>query len=89
MVARRIYPPVWIWKRTFVAERRLNRLARTGFQPSLRDEAVYCCRIHGINPVATLSASLCDALLHACRKAIPRYNVSRLWRTTSRQTKTA
>jgi hypothetical protein len=27
--------------------------------------------------------------LHACRKAISRYNVFRLWRKTSRQTKTA
>jgi hypothetical protein len=42
-----------------------------------------------MNPMTTIKASLRDALLHACRKAISRYNVGRLWRKTSRQTKTA
>jgi hypothetical protein len=67
----------------------LERVGWGRFQSSLRDESDCRCRIHGMNPVATIKASLRDALLHACRKVILRYNACRLWRKTSRQTKTA
>jgi len=57
------------------------------FQSSLRDESDYRCLIHGMNPAATIKASLRDALLPACRRVILRYNNLRLWRKTSRQIK--
>jgi hypothetical protein len=59
-VAGRIYPPVWIIGGCHVAERRLNWL-NGWFQSSLRDELDCRCLIHGMNPVATVKASLRDA----------------------------
>jgi hypothetical protein len=56
-----------------VAERRLSENGRHRFQSSLRDEMDCCHRIHGMNLVATIKASLRDApnRLPSRKQAVP------------------